>query len=220
MSSPGQAEGVSDGPIGPPVGQVPPRQRALLAAAFWKILGSAAAATPAQLAAAAGVPAESVAEDLAALAAAGRIRRTASGDVLGSLGLTGIPTSHEVRIGDARRYTWCALDAVGILGALDSDGRIDSTNRATGGRFRVDFAAGSPTGHDPSWVLFIAARREVSSVIDEWCPLVNFFEDAAGASSWAAERGVAGESLTLAEATRFGARFWRQALAAAPPIGR
>jgi hypothetical protein len=35
----------------------------------------------------------------------------------------------------------------------------------TGTRFGIDFTKGLPGGHDQSWVLFVAANREVTSVI-------------------------------------------------------
>jgi hypothetical protein len=201
-----------DGGIGPPAWPVSPSQRALLTAAFRLILGTGTAVAPSQLAVTTGLAASSVRADLAELAAAGRVRLADTGEVQGSLGLTVIRTRHEVRVGQAAGYTWCALDAVGILGALASDGRIASVNGVTGTQFGIDFTAGLPAGHDQSWVLFVAANREVTSVIDQWCPLVNFFEDADTASSWAARYGVVGQCLTIEEATRFGSGLWREAL--------
>jgi hypothetical protein len=203
-------------PVGPPVAELADRQRFLLATAFWLILDSGTAVPAARLAAAAGLPAGQVEADLVTLARAGRIRRDDDGAVLGSLGLTMISTCHRVRVGTAVRHTWCALDAVGILGALAADGRIESENPDTGQRFGIDFAAGLPTGHDPAWVLFVAARVVVDSVIDQWCPRVRFFADSASAREWAAARQIAGEPMRLLAATEFGAGLWRRSLAAAP----
>lgn len=207
---PGGAPGKAG--IGPPAWPVSASQRALLKTAFRLILAVGTPAAPSRLAAITGLSTDSVAANLAALAAAGRVRLTAAGEVQGSLGLTVIHTRHQVRVGETTRYTWCALDAVGILGALTSDGRIDSVNGVTGTRFGIDFIKGIPAGHDQSWVLFVAANREVTSVIDQWCPLVNFFEDAETASEWAARYSIAGECLTIAQATEFGSKLWRQAL--------
>lgn len=212
VSGPEQGGTTVQAGIGPPAWPVSASQRALLRAAFRLILTAGTVAAPPPLAAMTGLAADSVAADLAALAAAGRVRLTAAGEVQGSLGLTVIRTRHQVRVGEATRFTWCALDAVGILGALASDGRIDSVNGVTGTTFGIDFANGLPAGHDQSWVLFVAANREITSVIDQWCPLVNFFEDAETASSWAARYNVAGECLTIAQATEFGSKLWRQAL--------
>lgn len=202
--------------VGPPAAELADRQRFLLATAFWLILDTGTVVPAARLAAAAGLSAGQAEADLAVLAGAGRIRRDEDGAVLGSLGLTILRTCHRVRIEDAPRNTWCALDAVGILGALGGDGQIDSVNPATGQSFSIEFAAGVPAGYAPEWVLFVAARREVTSVIEQWCPLVHFFADAPSATQWAVEHGVAGEAMTLPEATEFGAGLWRRSLAAAP----
>ena len=48
------------------------------------------------------------------------------------------------------------------------------------------------------------------SVIDDWCPLVNFFEDADAALAWAAEHGVAGTAVPLADAADRGKAAWRR----------
>src|SRR5580692_3277152 len=107
-----------DAGFGPPAWPVSPSQRALLTAAFRLILGTGTAVAPSQLAVTTSLAASSVRADLAELAAAGRVRLADTGEVQGSLGLTVIRTRHEVRVGQAAGYTWCALDAVGILGAL------------------------------------------------------------------------------------------------------
>src|SRR5262249_25845250 len=156
------------------------------------ILDTGTAVPAARLAAAAGLPAGQAEADLAVLAGSGRIRRDDDGAVLGSLGLTIVQTCHRVRIEDAPRNTWCALDAVGLLGAVGGDGEIAAVYAGGGQGFSIEFAAGVPAGYDPAWVLFVAARREVSSVIEQWCPLVHFFADAPSATQWAVEHGVAG----------------------------
>jgi hypothetical protein len=57
-------------------------------------------------------------------------------------------------------------------------------------------------------------------VIDQWCPLVNFFEDASAAQAWAAEHGVRGTAVPLAEATSQGRAAWRRWIANGDqPIG-
>lgn len=51
------------------------------------------------------------------------------------------------------------------------------------------------------------------SVIDDWCPLVNFFEHADAAQAWAAEHSVRGTTVPLAEATDQGKAAWRRWIA-------
>ena len=57
-------------------------------------------------------------------------------------------------------------------------------------------------------------------MIDDWCPLVNFFEHADAAQTWAAEHGVRGTAVPLAEATDQGRAAWRRWIADGDqPIG-
>lgn len=195
---------------GPPPVQPTSSQAAILAAAFNVLVDPGTPATVAGIAEATGYGREQVEADLADLAGAGRIQRTAAGDVSGCMGLTLEPTSHTISLNGALRHTWCALDAFGIMGALRARGWIDSINKSTGRAFRVDIEDGVPRGADPSWVVFILDRRPVSSLIKEWCPLVNIFENTAAAHSWAADQGISGGCLSLADTARLGTELWER----------
>jgi Alkylmercury lyase len=46
-------------------------------------------------------------------------------------------------------------------------------------------------------------------VIDDWCPLVNLFEDDQAATAWAREHGIAGAARPVAQATQLGTAAWR-----------
>jgi hypothetical protein len=61
-------------------------------------------------------------------------------------------------------------------------------------------------------VVFLAERPSVS-LVDDWCPLVNFFEHRQAAVAWAAERGVTGTAVPLQQAVKAGAAAWRSQLA-------
>jgi hypothetical protein len=150
----------------------------------------------------------------------GRIRRDHTGAVTGSHGLSLTPTPHELHLeqqpGQERRYwTWCAWDAVGILAALDASGRIRSTSPGSRAPIQLDFDHGQLRNPEPELVVFFAdtdcctpgaetgdgSGCGSGSVIDEWCPLVNFFEHTEAAQAWAAEHRVRGTAVPLAEAT-------------------
>ncbi len=139
------------------------------------------------------------------------------------------PTPHELTLeqkpGQERRYwTWCAWDAVGILAALDASGRIRSTSPSSGRPIQLAFHHGGPQRADPDLVVFFADTdccapatntRDSGccgsgSVIDQWCPLVNFFEHADAAQAWAASHGVRGTTVPLAEAASQGKAAWRR----------
>jgi alkylmercury lyase len=137
---------------------------------------------------------------------AGLTRRDPAGRLLGSHGLSVAPTSHELLIDGRRRWTWCAYDAVGILGALEADGRVRSRSPHSGTLIELTFDAGQPAASDA--VVFMA-EGPCRSVIDDWCPLVNLFEHDQAAAAWARQHGISGAARPVAQATRLGAAAWR-----------
>jgi hypothetical protein len=183
-------------------------QNELLRAAFRFLLDADEPVPVVKLAAACTRPPAQVAEELDVLAAAGRVRRNGDGDVLGAFGLTVEPTQHELLIGDTRRYTWCAVDALGILGALRATGSVRSVSPLTGQTVEVGFRDGRPCSGDLTGGVFVASFQPGCKVVDNWCPLVNFFEDAAGAQEWAAQREVTGDFVSLMDAAREAGETW------------
>ena len=71
-------------------------------------------------AAAAGIDSAALREMLKSPTVEGRVQLDDDGRLLGIAGLTVEPSRHQLDIGGTIRWTWCALDAVGILGALGS----------------------------------------------------------------------------------------------------
>jgi alkylmercury lyase-like protein len=197
------------GTSGPPPLAPSPSQAMILATGFRALIKQPGTpVTMTELAAATGLDQELVANDLAELARSGRVQRTPAGDLTGCLGLTLDPTSHAICANGAVRHTWCALDAFGIMGALRASGWIESENKLTGRTFHITVDEGLPSDADPSWVVFLLDRQGVSSVIAEWCPLVNIFESAAAAGSWADGQGVAGQCLSIADTASLGTALW------------
>jgi alkylmercury lyase len=133
-------------------------------------------------------------------------RRDPAGRLLGSHGLSVAPTHHELLIDGKRRWTWCAYDAVGILGALAATGRVRSRSPRSGTLIELRFQAGRPAATEA--VVFMA-QGPCRSVIDDWCPLVNLFEHDQAATAWARQDQAAGTVVPVAQATRAGAAAWR-----------
>jgi alkylmercury lyase-like protein len=202
---------------GPPPVQLTARQTALRTAAFRLLLERHEPVAPQLLANALGAPVEDVARDLQVLDDTGRVKLD-GGAVLGSLGLTLVPTNHRINIDGAEWNTWCALDALGILGALAVDGWIESTNPVTGDRFHIRTVKGVPDGYEASHVLFLADQSPVASVIDQWCPQVNFFVDEASAQAWAAGAGARGRCFDIPAAAELATRLWQPLLAPEPSV--
>jgi hypothetical protein len=182
----------------------------LLAEAFHLLLAEGHPVRVDRLAAALDRDVDTVAAVLGRLERAGRIRRNPAGAVTGSLGLAVEPTTHELIIAGTRRWTWCAYDAVGILAALDADGQVRSRDPHTGTLIRFAIQQGRPVA-DSQVVVFLAQEPCVS-VVDDWCPLVNFFQDRETAAAWAAQRGVTGAAVPLEQAAATGGAAWRSQL--------
>src|SRR5260370_23495211 len=107
------------------------------AAAFRLLLESGRAVSVAEIAAELSATPAAVEEELRRLGAAGRIRSSAEGHVLGSAGLSVAPAAHELWLGSRRVWTWCAYDVVGIVGTLRAAARSPSPTPATGGPSRL-----------------------------------------------------------------------------------
>ena len=137
---------------------------------------------------------------------AGRVELDDQGRLLGIAGLTIEPTHHKITVDGEERWTWCALDAVGILGALESDGTIRSVDPHSGDSIEIAFQSGEPTGDA---VLFILGGYDGTGARDNWCPLVNFFANRHDAEAWATERELAGEIVSIRQISEEAAALWR-----------
>ena len=136
----------------------------------------------------------------------GRAQLDDEGRLLGIAGLTVEPSRHRLTIGDETRWTWCALDAVGILGALEATGSIHSTDPRSGDPVDIGFEDGTPTGDA---TLFILGGYDGGNVIQDWCPMVNFFAARADAEAWVADNDVAGDIVSVAHVADNAAAMWR-----------
>jgi hypothetical protein len=158
----------------------------------------------------AGLDDASLAKALRAAIERGRVEMDDDGRLVGIAGLTVAPTRHRIDFDDVTRWTWCALDAVGILAALGADGVVSSTDPLTGDAIEIVFDAGLPQSDS---FLFIASGYNASKVMESWCPLVNFFSSADAARSWASESGVDGDIVPIALVSGEAAELW------APVVG-
>jgi alkylmercury lyase len=88
-----------------------------------------------------------------------------SGLVVGSCGLSVVPTDHRLRIRGRDLFTWCAEDAVGIPAALNEDASISSSCRLCGVGVNVEMVGGRVDRAEPSdarvWVTPFEAGRSV-----------------------------------------------------------
>src|SRR5207248_2735408 len=133
------------------------------------------------------------------LVEAGRARTDELGRVSASCGISLTETVHRIQTRYGSRWTNCAYDALGIMGALEADGEVISRSSSTGREIGVLFEGGRPVGSNG--VLFLADQSCCSRPNDDWCPNVNLFEDGSLALRWSEEHGVLGRVVSLEEGT-------------------
>jgi alkylmercury lyase len=182
-------------------------------AAFRRLLAKGRSASIQDLAADLRCSPEDLRAVVAELGAQGSLRVDRDGRVFGSGGLSVEPDRHRIEIGDRTLWTWCAYDAVGILGALEATGRALSRSPLTGAPIEVRFDSGR--ARPDGIVLFRPDdryRERCANVYEEWCPNSNFFESRDTAAAWVAERGLEGAVLPLDEATALASQHWRPLL--------
>ena len=181
--------------------------RTVRAAGFRLLLARGAPIAVDVLAEVIGAGARSVRSALDESVRNGRARVDDAGRLVGTGGLSVVPHRHEMLVGERQFWTWCAYDAIGILAALEADGLIRTSDPASSKHLEIVFSKGCAA--EGSAVLFVPRFDSCSSVIDEWCPNANLFESEANARAWAERRCIAGEVLSMSQASRVGASSWR-----------
>jgi hypothetical protein len=181
-------------------------QNAVLALAFNELLEAPQPVSVELLADGLGTSVSAVEHQLVALSERGWIRREADGGVVGSRGLSIESTRHELELPQGSRFTWCAYDTLGIFGALAVSGKIRSQTPFEQ-PIELEVVDGRPVA--ANGVVLFFPQRQVTSVVEEWCPLANFFLDAEAARAWADANDVEGLVLTLEEASERGTADWR-----------
>lgn len=162
------------------------------------------------LAAHSGYSTSRVERALASPDLAGRTRRDEEGRLVGIAGLSIEPTRHEIVIDERTRWTWCALDAVGIFSALGKSGEVRSTPPDGSDRITIRFAAGA-TASDES--LFLLTGFDATNALETWCPSVNFFPDSDTASAWAEQHKLEGDVVTISQVAEPAGKVWTPVVA-------
>jgi Alkylmercury lyase len=185
--------------------EVAPEVAALRSAGFQLLLEHGQPVERDEWAEAAGVDQTTLTEVLERATARGRVELDPDGRLLGIAGLTIEPTRHRLDI-NGTRWTWCALDAIGILGALQADGTVYSTAPGTGEDIEITFRNGIPDGDA---TLFILGGHDDVNVVEAWCPLVNFFISHRAAEEWVATQQLEGDIVSVAQVAEEAAEMWK-----------
>jgi alkylmercury lyase len=186
--------------------ETPPEVASARSAGFRRLLETGRPVEMTDWATAAGMNETALQDVLDRPNVAGRVELDTQGRLLGIAGLTIEPTHHEVTIDGEKRWTWCALDAVGILGALDATAAIRSTDPRTGDAIEIQFVEGDPKGDA---ALFILGGYDGTNVREDWCPLVNFFTNTQEAKVWASEKELTGDIVSIQQVADEAATMWR-----------
>lgn len=155
---------LEDGRIGSLFWSLSAPEQAILKSAFHSILTGKPASLE-KLAAEAGVTVGQAAEIVKRLAEQGTVVCNASGNIVGSWGLSLHPTPHLVKMKKRNLYTWCAEDAVGIPAAFQEDAIVASACFRCGQPIRVEMRAGSVRSASPTgihiWLSEVAVGRSI-----------------------------------------------------------
>ncbi|MBI3648635.1 MAG: alkylmercury lyase [Actinobacteria bacterium] len=183
-----------------------PREEAVRRLAF-RILRRGEVASSAAIAKGTGFSVGEVDDALRSLASGGQVELDTDGRVVGSAGLTLLPTSHRLTLGGVALYTWCAIDAIGIPAALDQDALATTSCPQCGRELWIEFERGRPAS-EPGFVAWLPTDP-CSNVREELCPQANLFCDEEHLRSWRAGSGdPRGEVLSLSQVEALGRESW------------
>lgn len=135
-------------------------EKALRLAAFRAILANAPASVQ-FLSQRTGLTPDAVADATNRLVDRGLLVCDSSGLVVGSWGLTLVPTSHQLRMLANTYYTWCAEDAVGIPAALNVDATVISSCFGCGQGVAIELEQGEVVKATPQGIRLWIAEAEV-----------------------------------------------------------
>lgn len=183
-----------------------PREEAVRRLAF-RTLRRGEVASPAAIAESAGLSVGEVDDALQSLASGGQVELDEDGRVVGSAGLTLLPTPHRLTLAGVPLHTWCAIDAIGIPAALGQDALATTSCPRCGRELRIEFERGRPAS-EPGFVAWLPTDP-CSNVREELCAQANLFCDEEHLRSWRAGSGdPRGEVLSLSQVEALGRESW------------
>jgi Alkylmercury lyase len=186
--------------------EVSDQHRQVQAAAFALLLDTGRPSGHGQIAACAGLTETEVKVLLEDFDTVGRVRFDLDNNVVGIAGLSIEPTRHRLDFAGTSRWTWCALDAIGILGALKRDATYTSQTPDSDEQLEIRFDSDGPA--DTEAVVFMADGYGSDSVVETWCPTVNLFRDSETANKWAANNGITGRPIPVPDLVEDAAAMW------------
>lgn len=129
------------------------------------------------------------------------------GNIVGSHGLSLVPTKHHLIINGNNLFTWCAADAIGIPAALEVDAKIISKCSQCNEPIEIDMDKGriqySNQKDARIWVVEADLDR---SIVCCTCPQINFYCTVEHFNK--SKHQSKGKLLTLDQAIQLGHCWW------------
>ncbi|KAJ2975233.1 hypothetical protein NQ176_g5632 [Zarea fungicola] len=170
-----------------------------LAAAFQVLLQTREPLSIEALSSAKGWEAADVQKSVVALQRDGLVHLDADGYIVGVCGLSVTPTNHEMHIQGRIYWAWCALDVIGIFGALRVSGLARSLDPLTRCAIKLEFENGLPK--ETNLLICMADHVPGLSIKETWCCNVNFFKLRSAGQAWMSENGVTGSIFVVENVT-------------------
>ena len=162
----------------------------------------------AELAEGTGLDGRTVEEAMRSLVRKGEAVVDASGQIVGSAGLSLVPAGHRLRLEEEEFHTWCAMDAVGIPAALGIDALARTACPTCWRPIEVVFREGRATD-SREFRAWLPRQDCCTSVVDEVCPDMNLFCSEGHLKEWRRRAGdPVGVVLSLRETEELGRRWW------------
>ncbi len=201
------AAGAEKGPIDPEVARLTEAEAEVRRAAF-RSIRRGGAPDAAELVEARALDARTVEEALGSLVRGGHAVVDPAGRIVGSAGLSVVPSPHRLRLEDGEFHTWCAIDAIGIPAALGVDAFATTACPACGRSIEVEFRQGRAIDVE-GFRAWLPQQDCCTSVVDELCPDMNLFCSEAHLEEWRRRAGdPSGTVLTLKETAELGRQWW------------
>lgn len=154
-----------------------------------------------------GLPESEVRKCIETLKKVGTLVLDEEGSIVGSHGLSLVPTKHRLIINNTNLYTWCAADAIGIPAALGADAKIVSNCSHCNSNIEIDMVKGNIqySNHKDACIWVVEADLS-KSIVGCTCPQINFFCSVEHFNK--AICCTNGRLLTLTQAVQLGHCWW------------
>jgi hypothetical protein len=171
------------------------QEKQILTAAFGTLPNTGHRISISDLSTGANLDSEKTSECMESMHRSGYLKLDFDQFIVAAAGLSVSPTKHEIFLDGRRFWTWCALDILGIFGALCASGSAKSYEPVEDKVIQIDFVDGVP--QNANAMVFIADMTRVISICCDWCPNVNFFASRSSGEEWLQKNAVEGSLISI-----------------------